>query len=318
MWGAAGLHFGATAFLAYINDIESATTSNLFLYADDSALVKSGRNPSEIEAFLSEELKSVSDWLVMNKLSLHLGKTESILFASRHNLKKVSNLNVSCNNVEIGSADKVKYLGATLEQDLSGKCMGTSVIKKINAGVKFMYRKAKFLSLREKKMLAASLLQSHFDYACNIWYRSLDKATQKKLQTAQNKVIRCILNMNYTEHVYCSCFKKLKWLNVAMRVKYLTLSLMYKVAYGSAPSYMMDLVRSVGNSRYNTRRSNMAFVLPAVKSRGQTTFTYNGIRLWNNLPNCIKVVESKNLFKSQCKNHLFLEMCTQETSEYTA
>ena len=35
---------------------------------------------SNIETVLQNELEIVSEWLVDNKLSLHLGKTESILF----------------------------------------------------------------------------------------------------------------------------------------------------------------------------------------------------------------------------------------------
>ena len=54
-----------------------------YLYADDSTLVVSGKTPTEIENKLSQELKSQSMWLEENKLSLHLGKTESILFASK-------------------------------------------------------------------------------------------------------------------------------------------------------------------------------------------------------------------------------------------
>ena len=38
---------------------------------------------SSIETVLQNELEIVSEWLVDNKLSLHLGKTESILFGSR-------------------------------------------------------------------------------------------------------------------------------------------------------------------------------------------------------------------------------------------
>ena len=46
----------------------------LLLYADDSTLIVSGSDP------LSIELNSCRQWLIDNKLSLHLGKTESILF----------------------------------------------------------------------------------------------------------------------------------------------------------------------------------------------------------------------------------------------
>ena len=54
----------------------------LLLYADDSALIVSGSNPQSIVDTLSKELESCRQWLMDNKLLLHLGKTESILFGS--------------------------------------------------------------------------------------------------------------------------------------------------------------------------------------------------------------------------------------------
>ena len=74
-------NLGPLLFLIYINDMTAAVNCKLLLYADDSALLVSGKNVSEIEAILSAELESVNEWLTENKLSLHLGKTESILFA---------------------------------------------------------------------------------------------------------------------------------------------------------------------------------------------------------------------------------------------
>jgi len=55
----------------------------LLLYEDDSALIVSGSDPQEITDMLSKELESCRKWLMENKLSLHLGKTESILFGSK-------------------------------------------------------------------------------------------------------------------------------------------------------------------------------------------------------------------------------------------
>ena len=129
-------------------------------------------------------MSNVKDWLDENKLSLHLGKTESILFGSKRNIKKQSSLNVLCNDVNIESTTTVKYLGAVLEQDMSGNIMGQTAIKKINSGLKFLYRKANFLGKKERKLLCTSLLQARFDYGFNVWYRSSCKDIRSKLQCA--------------------------------------------------------------------------------------------------------------------------------------
>ena len=61
------------------------TQHKLFLYADDSALLTSSSDVSEIEDVLSTELESVSEWLVENCLSLHM-----IALAALMQLKKKS------------------------------------------------------------------------------------------------------------------------------------------------------------------------------------------------------------------------------------
>lgn len=93
--------------------------NKLLLYADDSAILDSGKCKQEIQPLLTVDLQRVSDWLVDNKLSLHLGKTESILFGCRPKLNNEPNLNIVCNGVNIKYTDSVKYLGVTLDQTLS-------------------------------------------------------------------------------------------------------------------------------------------------------------------------------------------------------
>ena len=68
-----GFILGPLLFLLYINDM--AVKFKLLLYADESVLISSGKDLVEIEATLCSEPESVNDWLIDNKLSLHLGKT---------------------------------------------------------------------------------------------------------------------------------------------------------------------------------------------------------------------------------------------------
>ena len=52
----------------------------------------------------------VQEWLVGNKLSPYLGKTESILFASMKTLRKNHDMDVTCNGNDTESG-QVTYLG---------------------------------------------------------------------------------------------------------------------------------------------------------------------------------------------------------------
>ena len=114
-----GSILGPLLFLVYVNDMESATSCKLLLYADDSALVVSDRNSENIQNKLSNELQSVNSWLLDNKLSLHLGKTSSILFGSKRMIRNQPELRVQCNGNLIKNSPSVEYLGLVLDHNLN-------------------------------------------------------------------------------------------------------------------------------------------------------------------------------------------------------
>ena len=125
-----GSVLGPLLFLVYINDMSVADKCKLLLYADDSVLLASGKDLVEIEATLGSELESWNDWLINNKLSLHLGKTQSIVFGTKRKLCKCNTINIVCNGDVIESKSTVTYLGVILDQSLSGDAIPSNVLLK--------------------------------------------------------------------------------------------------------------------------------------------------------------------------------------------
>ena len=199
----------------------------LVLYADDSAILFSHKDPGVIRNVLGTELENCNKWLIDNKLSLHLGKTECILFGSKKKLTKVENFNVHCNGQTIESQKSVKYLGSVLDNDLSATSIVTNIITKVNSRLKFLYRQNHCLNMNLRKVLCNSLIQCHFDYASSSWYSGLSKKLKNRLQVAQNKVIRFIFGYHSRTSLKFSEFSSLGWLNVENRVKQLRLNHVY-------------------------------------------------------------------------------------------
>ena len=77
-----GSIFGPLLFLIYVNDISGVIGNKLLLYADDSTILVADKDLSTVQNSFQTDLMIVSEWLIDNKLSLHLGKTEPILFGS--------------------------------------------------------------------------------------------------------------------------------------------------------------------------------------------------------------------------------------------
>ena len=74
-----------------------------------------------------------------NKLSLHLRKTECILFGTKRRLRKKKSFTVSCRGESLKSTKSAKYLGVTLDESLSGENIAWEVIKKAGSRLRFLY-----------------------------------------------------------------------------------------------------------------------------------------------------------------------------------
>ena len=103
-------------------------------------------------------------------LLLLIEKTESILFSSKHNIKKCKPLNIHYKNIKIKQYSKVTYLGCSLDETLSGESMAIHVINKINSRLRFLYRQNRYLSFPLRRLLCNAIIQPFFDYACTAWY----------------------------------------------------------------------------------------------------------------------------------------------------
>ena len=60
---------------------------------------------------------------------------------------------------------------------MSGESMTHKVISQVNARLKLLHGKNKYLTPNLCRLLCNALIQSQFDYACSAWYPNLSKKT---------------------------------------------------------------------------------------------------------------------------------------------
>ncbi len=271
--------------------METSIHNKLLLYADDSVLVCAHKDPDVISRSLSSDLNSCNNWLISNKLSLHVGKTECILFGTKARLGRINTFQISYKDQVIKAQDSIKYLGVTLDQYLSGDVMVTSVINKVNGKLKFLYRHAQYLNQKLRKNLCSALLQCHIDYCCTSWFSGLNKSYQRKLQIQQNKMVRFILNLSPREHIGQVHLDSIKFLNIYDRVRQLRLNHVHKVFYSKGPSYLSQFfTKANATHSHSTRSSSYNFHVPRVTSITSNSFYYQGTLDWNSLPSNIRSI----------------------------
>jgi hypothetical protein len=160
---------------------------------------------------------------VDNKLPIHLGKTECILFGSKRKLKRASNVQVSCNNHIISSYKSAKYLGLNIDQYLSGEAIVNNIIINVNSRLKFLYRQANCLSETSRKTLSIALVQCHFDFSCSSEYEGAGKSFRNKLQVMQNKTVRFVKKLGSRTRINYPIFSNVGILNIKNIVQQLRL-----------------------------------------------------------------------------------------------
>ena len=302
-----GSILGPLIFLIYVNDMSQAVNCDLYLYADDSCLVYTGRDVSSIEDTLNKNFNSLCDWFVENRLSIHFGedKTKSILFGTKRRLKDTHKLFIRRGETEIKQHNEVKYLGCIFDCNTSGEAMAVKVLNKVNSRLKFLYRKQSILNFPLRRLLCNALIQPHFDYASQAWYPNLTKTLSIKLQRAQNKCIRFCLNLDNRAHLDKKEFKNINWLPVKERVNQRICVTSYNFFKGISPYYMSEIFIP-HKTVQNTRNSEHRFKVPLKRTNmGQNSLSYLGPKLWNNLPNEIKISKSRNVFKHKIKSAFF-------------
>ena len=143
------------------------------------------------------------DWFVDNKLSNHFGKdkTKSILFSYKRKIKKPQKIEIIYNNFRIKQHSRVTYLGCFHEEKISGESMANKLISKVNARLKFLHWKNKYVTANLRCLLCNALIQSHFGYACSLCYPNLSIKLKNRIQTSQNKCICFCLQLDEMSHI---------------------------------------------------------------------------------------------------------------------
>ena len=77
MWSAQGKILGPLLFLLYINHLLNCLShSQPHMFADDTHLTFADNDITKIERYLNYDLANIRQWLIVNKLTLNMSKTE--------------------------------------------------------------------------------------------------------------------------------------------------------------------------------------------------------------------------------------------------
>jgi len=138
----------------------------------------------------------------------------------------------------------------------------------------------------------------------------LNDFINKRLQRVLHAAARFVLGLQPRDHV-TAALQTLHWLPVRQRITYKLCVLMHGVAFGYAPTYLLDATVPVSAQpgRAHLRSADSGrFDVPRVSSSvGSRAFSVAGPQAWNRLPAALRHTDCVASFKRQLKTVLFME-----------
>lgn len=191
-----GSVLGPVLFLLFINDLPcSVRESNLYLFADDTALVVSGPDhPSlEIKAFLAG--CSALQWFNNNCLNLNADKTKLVEFCMRGSSSNPSNsLAFLLGEFEVNYSSNSSYLGIILDSKLNFSDHVNKVSSKLNSCIFLLRRLSCFGSSEILLTAYYGCFYPFLSYGVPIW--GIENFKTKHIFSLQKKAIRIVFRLN--------------------------------------------------------------------------------------------------------------------------
>ena len=296
-----GSILGPILFLIYINDLNSVSnTFQNIMFADDTNLFMSGKNITELENNINNELIKISKWFQANLLSLNAKKTSYIMFGN-NNVKKL-NMHLHIQNIPIERQYETKFLGVILSSNLTWSAHIKVVVGKLSKNLGIIAKVRHLLPWTLTKMLYLTLVEPYINYCNIVWAGITPTNNLEKIFKVQKKYCRLITFSEFRAHSK-PLFVNLNLLNVYEIYKYQLSCYMYRLRNGQLPD-TYNFITNADVHSYDTRRKN-----DIRKDKHRTKCRANTVRflgptLWNQLPQVVKNISSFSLFKKRIKHFI--------------
>lgn len=293
-----GSVLGPLLFIIYINDIAERLISLCRLFADDTSFSCADRDAFQIETVINHDLEKLNEWSKKWLMSFNPDKTEIMLFSN----VETPEMNFIFNDKNIPITNIHKHLGVTFSNDAKWNAHVDNIILSTSKHIN-MLRKLKYkLSRKNLEKLYLVFIRPLFEYASEVW-DNIGVGYVNKLEQLQLQAARIVTGLP----IFTSSriiYEELGWETLAERRERRKIQMFYNIQNNNVPEYLSNLIpQKIQSMTVYPLRNGNDIIIPFCRlALTNDSFIPSTIRLWNNLDDSTRDVESINKFKTELKN----------------
>ena len=305
-----------TLFTTPFGDICRHYNQEFHLYADDTQLyasfiASSDESRESCMLKINSCVAEISKWMSMTLLKLNEDKSEIMFIATHQQLSKLLphiGASINLNGTEVKHSSSVQNLGYLMDSKFKNDAHINKICSTCFLCLQNIIKVRHLMDRKTAQVAVQTLVLSRIDY-CNVLMIGSTEYQINKLQRIQNMACRVVCSIRKYESIL-DHLKDLHWLRVREHIAFKICNLMIKCFRNTAPEYLIELIRFDRN-HYRNLWSNFKHLAQVPRSTNVQTsmsaFSIVGPRLWNGLPETVKVKENIMEFKAALKTHLFKE-----------
>ena len=299
-----GSVLGPLFFILFINDLPNCCPlGNFRIFADDTNVFVHGNNIDELINACRNIMISLSTWFLANRLTLNTDKSSFTIFKSPRKIINLPN-SISFLNHKINRVPYIKFLGVTLDEDLSFNQHINEICNKLRNLFHIFYNIRSFLSKENIRTLYFALIYSRIKYGIAV-YGQAKASNMKRIQTLQNKLLKVLAGKKYrysTDKLHDE-FYILKVNDITNQE---VLTFVFNFFSNRLPEIFNNYYQTFSeNHSYNTRNASSNIrKIRRNNDFGAKSIKIKGSDLWNNLNNTIKLCLNTKHFRSSYKKEI--------------
>ena len=299
--GPQGSPLSSLLLLIYINDLPQVfSRARTIHYADDTILYMRGSDISKLFSDMNEDLNVLFEWSQANKLFLHLGKTNYVLFQPQ-SVQPSPNCEykLKIGSTEIERKTNVNYLSFHLDELLNWSEHLKHLEAKLSKSVELMEEVKDDLHADNKVWLYYKIFNNPLSYGAMLWGPLINNDDLNRLFSLQKKIVKMI---GTQVSIKCT-FTKYGILRVRDVIEFDIVKFMYLFHHSHLPEPVMKAVAGTDNfTSYFKHYQNDTNSAQGYQANNQLLgngFIYKGPMLWSDIPGALQNVSDIKTFIEQ-------------------